>query len=108
MSDIDFGDLDLEERLGEAKQREKLRPPPMYKVIVLNDDYTPMDFVVEVLQMFFSMNREKATRVMLQVHTKGRGECGTFTYDIAETKVAQVNDWARQNEHPLMCQLEEA
>ena len=108
MSSSEFADFDLEERLAETKKREKLRPPPMYKVVLLNDDYTPMDFVVGLLEGFFSLSREKATQVMLQIHTKGKGDCGTYTYDIAETKVAQVNDCARQNEYPLLCQMEEA
>lgn len=86
--------------------RPKLKRPPMYKVLLLNDDYTPMDFVVEVLQRFFRMNREKATQVMLNVHTRGSGLCGVYTKDIAETKVAQVNDYARANQHPLLCTME--
>lgn len=80
----------------------------MFKVLLLNDDYTPMEFVVLVLEVFFSMNREKATQVMLHVHTRGVGVCGVFSKDIAETKVAQVNDYARSNQHPLMCTMEEA
>lgn len=88
--------------------RPKLRRPPLFKVLLLNDDYTPMEFVVLVLEHFFSMNREKATQVMLHVHTRGVGVCGVFTKDIAETKVAQVNDYARENQHPLMCTMEEA
>lgn len=88
--------------------RPKLKRPPLYKVLLLNDDYTPMEFVVEVLEQFFSMNREKATQVMLHVHTRGMGVCGVYTRDIAETKVALVNDHARANQHPLLCTLEEA
>ncbi|APZ43654.1 ATP-dependent Clp protease adapter ClpS [Acidihalobacter ferrooxydans] len=88
--------------------RPRLKPPPQYKVLILNDDYTPMEFVVEVLERFFAMDRERATRVMLHVHTRGRGVCGVFSRDIAETKVAQVNDYARQHQHPLLCTLEEA
>lgn len=88
--------------------KPKLKRPPMYKVIILNDDYTPMDFVVEILEMFFRMNREEATQVMLHVHTKGKGVCGVFTRDVAETKVAQVNDYSRSNQHPLLCTLESA
>ncbi|MCG8098216.1 MAG: ATP-dependent Clp protease adapter ClpS, partial [Candidatus Thiodiazotropha taylori] len=79
----------------------KLKRPPLYKVIILNDDYTPMEFVVQVLETFFNMDREKATRVMLHVHTRGVGVCGVFTKDIAETKVSQVNDYSRSNQHPL-------
>ena len=88
--------------------RPKLKRPPLYKVILLNDDYTPMEFVVHVLEHFFRMDREKATRVMLHVHTRGVGVCGVFTKDIAETKVRQVNEVARANQHPLLCDMEEA
>jgi len=90
--------------LQEAKP--KLKKPPMYKVILLNDDYTPMDFVVHILEAFFAINRENATHIMLNVHTKGKGVCGVYTRDIAETKVAQVNDYSRQNQHPLLCTME--
>lgn len=90
----------------EAKPR--LKQPPLFKVVLLNDDYTPMEFVVEVLQTFFSMDRSKATQVMLSVHTQGKGVCGVFTHDVAETKVVQVNDYSRQHEHPLLCAMEEA
>lgn len=86
--------------------RPKLKKPPMYKVVMLNDDYTPMEFVVHVLEKFFRMNRPTATRVMLEVHTLGKGVCGIFTHEIAETKVSQVNTYARDNEHPLLCTLE--
>ena len=86
----------------------EVKKPPMYKVIILNDDYTPMEFVVHILEMFFGMDREKATRVMLSVHTKGKGLCGTYTREIAETKVSQVNDYSRENQHPLLCDMEEA
>jgi ATP-dependent Clp protease adaptor protein ClpS len=92
--------------LDEAKP--KLKKPPLYKVVLLNDDYTPMDFVVEVLQTFFALSREKAVQIMLQVHTRGQGVCGVYTYDIAETKVAQVNDFSRENQHPLKCTMEKA
>ena len=91
----------------EAK-RTRTRPPPLFKVMLLNDDYTPMEFVVQVLEHFFGMNREKATQVMLHVHTRGMGVCGVFAKDVAETKVAQVNDFSRANQHPLLCTLEEA
>lgn len=80
--------------------------PPMYQVVLLNDDYTPMDFVIEVLQVFFNMNRELATQVMLHVHTRGKGVCGVFTHEVAETKVAQVNEFSRHHQHPLMCTME--
>lgn len=90
----------------EAPVKPKLMQPPMYKVILLNDDYTPMEFVVEVLQMFFGMNREKATQVMLAVHTTGKATCGIFTRDVAETKSAQVNQYAQDNQHPLVSDIE--
>ena len=83
-------------------------PPPMYKVVLLNDDFTPMDFVVIVLERFFYMGREQATQVMLKIHTEGRGICGTFTRDVAATKVSQVRDYARTHEHPLQCVMEES
>ena len=92
----------------EAPAKPKLQQPPMYKVILLNDDYTPMEFVVHILENFFKMNREKATRIMLHVHTRGKGVCGVYTRDVAETKVAQVNDYSRMNNHPLLCAMEEA
>jgi len=88
--------------------KPKLKKPPLYKVLILNDDYTPMEFVVQVLETFFRMDREKATRIMLHVHTRGVGVCGVFTKDIAETKVQQVNDYSRSNQHPLLCTMEEA
>jgi len=88
--------------------RPEVKPPPMYKVVLLNDDFTPMDFVVNVIQTFFEINHDRATQIMLHVHTRGKGVCGIFTFEIAETKVAQVNDYARRNEHPLKCALEKA
>jgi ATP-dependent Clp protease adaptor protein ClpS len=97
---------DSELSVEEAKP--KLRKPPLYKVLLLNDDYTPMEFVVQVLETFFRMNREKATQIMLHVHTRGVGVCGVFTRDVAETKVSQVNDYSRSHQHPLMCTMEEA
>jgi ATP-dependent Clp protease adaptor protein ClpS len=90
----------------EAK-RSRLAPPPMYKVLLLNDDFTPMEFVVLVLQKFFAMDREQATRIMLKVHTEGRGVCGVFPRDVAATKVEQVAAFARDNQHPLACVMEE-
>jgi ATP-dependent Clp protease adaptor protein ClpS len=84
------------------------KQPPLFRVVLLNDDYTPMEFVVEVLERFFSLDRPNATRIMLEVHTRGKGVCGVFTYEIAETKVAQVTGYARDNQHPLMCTLEES
>ncbi|MGF7152030.1 ATP-dependent Clp protease adapter ClpS [Sphingomonas sanxanigenens] len=95
--------------LGVAtRTRTRTRKPSLYKVLMLNDDYTPMEFVVLVLQRFFRMNMEDATRVMLHVHQKGVGVCGVFTYEVAESKVAQVIDFARENQHPLQCTLEKA
>jgi len=88
--------------------RPELARPPLYSVLLLNDDYTPMDFVVEVLVRFFAMNLESATQVMLHVHTRGRGVCGVFTREVAESKVAQVNEYARLNQHPLLCTMEKA
>jgi len=88
--------------------RPELERPPLYRVLLLNDDYTPMEFVVEVLQVFFGMNREKATQVMLHVHTRGRGVCGVYTREVAETKVSQVNEFSRTHQHPLMCTMEKA
>jgi ATP-dependent Clp protease adaptor protein ClpS len=101
---------DEEQRQGlmvdEAKPR--IKRPPLYKVVLLNDDYTPMEFVVEILQSFFYLDRSKATQIMLHVHTRGKGVCGVFTYEIAETKAALVNDYSRKHQHPLLCTLEEA
>ncbi|WP_033919603.1 ATP-dependent Clp protease adapter ClpS [Sphingomonas sp. 37zxx] len=95
--------------LGVAtRTRTKTKQPTPYRVLMLNDDYTPMEFVVLCLQRFFRMNMEEATRVMLHVHQKGVGVCGVFTYEVAETKVSQVMDLARQNQHPLQCTLEKA
>ncbi len=83
-----------------------LKRPSLYQVVMLNDDYTPMDFVIEVLTCFFAMNEEKATQVMLAVHTQGKAVCGVFTRDIAETKVAQVNQYSAECDHPLLCELQ--
>jgi ATP-dependent Clp protease adaptor protein ClpS len=88
-------------------ERTKVKPPPLYKVVLLNDDYTPMDFVVIVLQTVFGMSREKATQVMLQVHREGMGVCGTYTREVAATKVDQVINLARKHQHPLQCTMEE-
>jgi ATP-dependent Clp protease adaptor protein ClpS len=90
----------------EAEEETEVRRPAMYKVILLNDDFTPMEFVVEVLQRFFNKDRETATRIMLQVHHQGQGVCGVYPRDIAETKVNQVMDYAREHEHPLQCTME--
>ena len=86
--------------------RTRTRKPAMYKVLMLNDDYTPMEFVVHVLERFFQKTREESTRIMLHVHRRGGGVCGVFTYEVAETKVTQVMDLARQNQHPLQCTIE--
>lgn len=98
---IDHGDGDL----VVETTKPKLKPPPMYKVIILNDDFTPMDFVVEVLEMFFYMTRENATKIMLTIHTQGQAVCGIYTRDIAETKAAQVNEYSREHQHPLLCEI---
>ena len=107
--DQDGGGRDGGDQLGVAtKTRTKPKKPSMFKVLMLNDDYTPMEFVVMCLKRFFGMDLEAATRVMLHVHQKGVGVCGIFPYEIAETKVNQVMDFARQNQHPLQCTLEKA
>ena len=87
-------------------ERSKSKPPSLYKVLLLNDDYTTMEFVIEVLQTFFAMNRERATQVMLKVHKEGLAVCGVYPKDIAESKVSQVSEFAKQHEHPLRCELE--
>lgn len=97
-----------EEGVALQETLPKLKRPPMYKVVLNNDDYTPMDFVVHILEIFFSQNRENAIRIMLEVHTRGRGICGTFTYEIAETRVSQVNCYSREHQHPLLCTMEKA
>ena len=86
--------------------KERVKPPPLYRVLLLNDDYTPMEFVVMVLQRFFSMDRERAMQIMLKVHTEGMGVCGVFPKDIASTKVEQVTRFARDSQHPLQCKME--
>jgi ATP-dependent Clp protease adaptor protein ClpS len=109
--DSDGGDSDRDGagQVGTAtKTRTKPKKPSQYKVLMLNDDYTPMEFVVMVLKRFFRMDMEQATRVMLHVHQRGVGVCGIFPYEVAETKVNQVMDFARQNQHPLQCTLEKA
>ena len=87
-------------------EKPKLKKPPLYKVVLINDDYTPMEFVVEVLRSFFGMNAETATQVMLKVHTEGKGVCGVFSKDVAESKATQVNDYSRECEQPLLCSVE--
>ncbi|QIB67459.1 ATP-dependent Clp protease adapter ClpS [Kineobactrum salinum] len=105
---LSAGDQQRDSDGGLALQESKpeLKRPPLFKVVLLNDDYTPMEFVVEVLEVFFGMNREQATQVMLTVHTRGKGLCGIYTRDIAETKATQVNQYARENQHPLLCEIE--
>ena len=102
----DQGAPDHDGGLAVEEAKPQLKKPPLYKVMMMNDDYTPMDFVVEVLQQFFYMDREQANRVMLTVHTAGRAVCGTYTRDVAETKAALVNQYSRENEHPLLCEIE--
>ncbi|MGB0957093.1 MAG: ATP-dependent Clp protease adapter ClpS [Litorivicinus sp.] len=98
--------VDDEGGLATATAQPKLKRPPMYRVLLMNDDYTPMDFVVHVLEVFFAMGPEQATQVMLAVHTKGMGVCGIFPKDIAETKAAQVVQYAKEHQHPLMAEVE--
>lgn len=86
--------------------RPEVQRPPLYQVVLVNDDFTPMDFVIVVLETFFNMTRELATQVMLHVHTRGKGVCGVFTREVAETKVTQVNEFSRTHQHPLLCTLE--
>ena len=100
--------LDDDLEIGVAtRTRPKTKKPSNYKVLMLNDDYTPMEFVVEVLQLFFTLTRERATQIMLKVHTEGRGVCGIFPKDVASTKVEQVTAYSRQHQHPLQCVMEE-
>lgn len=106
-SDGKNGGEDGEGRTGlVTKTRPKTKKPSLYKVLLLNDDYTPMEFVVHVLERFFNKGREDATRIMLHVHHKGVGICGVYTYEVAETKVTQVTDFSRQHQHPLQCTME--
>ena len=93
--------------LAVEEARPKVKQPPLYRVVLINDDYTPMEFVVEVLESIFGMERTRATQVMLEVHTKGKGVCGVYNYEIAETKVAQVMGLAKQHQHPLLCTMEQ-
>ena len=105
MSSVDKNNEDLEGNLV-TKVRPKTKKPSLYKVLMLNDDYTPMEFVIEVLEKFFGKGSEEATQIMLHVHQQGIGVCGVYTYDIAETKAIQVTNYARKFEHPLQMQLE--
>ena len=109
MSDTDRNNNDDNTGNGTGvavRSRTKTKRPSMYKVLMLNDDYTPMEFVVHILERFFAKNRQEATRIMLHVHRRGVGICGVYTYEVAETKVTQVMDFARQHQHPLQCTLE--
>ena len=89
-----------------AKTKPQVKRPPLYRVLLLNDDYTPMEFVIHVLERFFNKSRDEATQIMLHVHHNGVGECGTYTYEVAETKVTQVMDFAKKHQHPLQCVME--
>ena len=103
---------DIEQRdgfdLAVDEAKPKIKPPSLYRVVLINDDFTPMEFVVDILESVFGMVRTRATQVMLEVHTKGKGICGVFSYEIAETKVAQVMSIANQHQHPLLCTMEES
>ncbi|MDJ0906710.1 MAG: ATP-dependent Clp protease adapter ClpS [Woeseiaceae bacterium] len=94
--------------LAVEEARPRLKEPPLYRVVLINDDYTPMEFVVDILESIFGMERTRATQVMLEVHTKGKGVCGVYNFEIAETKVAQVTSIAQQHQHPLLCEMEES
>ncbi len=94
--------------LAVEEARPKIKQPPLYRVVLINDDYTPMEFVVDILESVFGMERTRATQVMLEVHTKGKGVCGVYNFEIAETKVAQVMGIAQQHQHPLLCTMEES
>ncbi len=94
--------------LAVEEARPKVKEPPLYRVVLINDDYTPMEFVVNILESVFSMERTRATQVMLEVHTKGKGICGVYNFEIAETKVAQVMGVAQKQQHPLLCEAEES
>ena len=120
LNEMSVSDVTRSHRLGSQGEEEedyesgttatldkpKLKKPPLYKVVLINDDYTPMEFVVEVLRSFFGMNAETATQVMLKVHTEGKGVCGVFSKDVAESKATQVNDYSRECEQPLLCSVE--
>ena len=108
-----YGDMNTrnerpEQGVAVAEAIPKAKVPPLFRVVLLNDDYTPMEFVVDVLERFFNMARHAATRIMLEVHTKGKGDCGLFTHEIAETKVALVTQYSREHQLPLLCTLEQA
>ena len=99
--------IEADHEIAVEEARPRLKKPSLYRVVLLNDDYTPMEFVVQVLEKIFSMDHSAATRVMLEVHTQGKGICGVYTFEIAETKVAQVTGLAQQHQHPLLCTMEE-
>jgi len=107
MADSPNNTPDYDDNFVVEEARPKLKKPPLYKVLLMNDDYTPMEFVVHILEVFFGMPQEVANRVMWQVHTQGKGICGTYSREVAETKVAQVNAYARENQHPLLCTMEQ-
>jgi len=96
-----------DEGLALKEAEPELKQPSMYKVVLMNDDYTPMEFVVTLLERLFGLDREKATRIMLLIHSHGKGVCGIYTYEVAETKVAQVNEYSQRHQHPLLCEMEE-
>ena len=108
--DADTGDIDeqLDGAVAVQERKPALQKPPLYKVVLLNDDYTPMEFVVEVLQMIFTLSLQQATEIMLAVHTQGRGVCAIYPRDIAETRMTQVNRYASEHQHPLRCEVEAA
>ncbi len=107
MSKDNGSDSDEDQRTGVAtKVKPKTKKPSLYKVLLLNDDYTPMEFVVHILEQFFNKDRSEAMKIMLHVHQQGVGVCGVYTYEVAETKVTQVIDYSRQNQHPLQCTME--
>ncbi|NVJ49436.1 MAG: ATP-dependent Clp protease adapter ClpS [Gammaproteobacteria bacterium] len=108
MSQNSQNDWEIDHGIAVEESKPELKPPPMYKVILLNDDYTPMDFVVEVIMKYFGKHQEEAAKIMLQVHYEGKGVCGIYRSEIAETKVVQVNEYSKANQHPLMCVMEQA
>ncbi|MEE4245356.1 MAG: ATP-dependent Clp protease adapter ClpS [Kangiellaceae bacterium] len=108
MSQNDHNDYDIDHGIAIEESEPEVKPPSMYKVVLLNDDYSPMDFVVEVIMKFFDKQREEATKIMLQVHYDGAGVCGVYRHEIAETKVYLVNEFSKEHNHPLMCVMEAA
>lgn len=106
MSSTPERENEIDHGIAVESARPEVDQPPLFQVVLLNDDFTPMDFVVEVLRSFFNMDQEKAVQVMLHVHTRGKGVCGVFTREVAETKVGQVNDYSRNHQHPLLCTME--